>query len=379
MGNITLKLTATGLGNCAQAADSMVLSINNAPQANAGNDSTTCEGVPYTVSGASVGFANSYHWSAPGAGILVNSTTLTPTYIPAPGQIGLVTLTLTATGSDGCPTATDQMELIIVPAAVVSAGIDASICQGSSYSIIDASLQYASSPHWTADPPTAGSFDYPDTLNPIFTPVSGFTGSFVLILTANGNAPCATATDQLQLMVVPSATVSAGNNDTICETAVSYNLAEATVENSSSVLWTTSGTGTFSNIFALRPIYTFSQADISTGKVTLTVTAHGIAPCGNAADSMVLVIHRTPLANAGPDVDICATSGSYTVENATASRYHDILWTTTGTGTLTGETTFSPTYNIGLGETGMVKLTMRANPAPGSYCQPALDSPVHQH
>jgi len=48
------------------------------------------------------------------------------------------------------------------------------------------------------------------------------------------------------------------------------------------MLWTTSGTGFFNDPNLLHPVYTSSAADILAGSVTLTITAYGNLPCGNA-------------------------------------------------------------------------------------------------
>ncbi|MBK7175135.1 MAG: hypothetical protein IPH84_18380 [Bacteroidales bacterium] len=69
------------------------------------------------------------------------------------------------------------------------------------------------------------------------------------------------------------ATVNAGADATICESAGNYSLAGAAVANATSLLWTTSGTGYFNNATTLNPVYTPSVADITAGLVTLTLTA----------------------------------------------------------------------------------------------------------
>ena len=51
-----------------------------------------------------------------------------------------------------------------------------------------------------------------------------------------------------------------------------------------SVQWSSSGTGTFSNLSILEPTYFPSQEDIINGSVTLTLTAKAAAPCSVADD-----------------------------------------------------------------------------------------------
>ncbi|MBK7175133.1 MAG: hypothetical protein IPH84_18370 [Bacteroidales bacterium] len=130
-------------------------------------------------------------------------------------------------------------------------------------------------------------------------------GSVTLTITASSAAPCSDATDAMVLNINRQATVNAGADATICETAGSYTLAGAVVAHATTLLWTTSGTGYFNNATNLNPVYTPSAADIAAGTVTLTLTANSAAPCVSASDAMVLNINRQAVVNAGADATIC--------------------------------------------------------------------------
>ncbi|MBK7175139.1 MAG: hypothetical protein IPH84_18400 [Bacteroidales bacterium] len=117
------------------------------------------------------------------------------------------------------------------------------------------------------------------------------------------------------LNINSQATVNAGADATICESAGNYTLAGAAVANATSLLWTTSGTGTFNNATTLNPVYTPSADDIAAGTVTLTITASSAAPCVSASDVMVLNISHQAVVNAGADATICEGS-AYTVSGA---------------------------------------------------------------
>jgi subtilisin-like proprotein convertase family protein/nitrous oxidase accessory protein NosD len=95
-----------------------------------------------------------------------------------------------------------------------------------------------------------------------------------------GNSGCA----QVTVTVQPTPTASAGGPYSgIGTTPVPVS---GTASNYSTLLWTSSGTGTFANAAALSTTYTPSPADVSGGSVTLTLTANAVAPCGVAASSM---------------------------------------------------------------------------------------------
>jgi uncharacterized protein (TIGR02145 family) len=138
------------------------------------------------------------------------------------------------------------------------------------------------------------------------------------------------------------ATVNAGNDFTICEN--NFHSLNGQAENYSSLLWTTSGTGNFSNNAILNPTYTPSPDDIAEGEVMLTLIAEALSPCVPAtSDDLMLTIQQLPIAFAGEDITICETqlnvSLEGTVQNATS-----LLWTTSGDGFFIGETTAAPYY-----------------------------------
>ena len=80
------------------------------------------------------------------------------------------------------------------------------------------------------------------------------------------------------------ATASAGN-DTTYANAVTQIQLNGTASNYSSLLWTTSGTGTFSTSITLSSLYFPSQADKTAGNITLTLTASAQSPCTASATS----------------------------------------------------------------------------------------------
>jgi hypothetical protein len=225
--------------------------------------------------------AISYQWTTSGTGAFIDSSLLHPVYTPSPADIatGLVTLTVVAYSDEPCPVATDSMVLNISRQALVSAGTDADICETDSYTISTSSSQYATYLLWTTL--GTGSFSSNTTLNPVYTPSQNDIddGWVNLVLTANSAQPCASVSDTMRLNISPQANnVFAGADATICETAT-YTLNDATALNAASVLWTTSGTGTFNNPALLHPTYSPSPADIITGNVILTLTATSAPPC----------------------------------------------------------------------------------------------------
>ncbi len=214
------------------------------------------------------------------------------------------------------------MVLTISGQATANAGVDATICEGSTYTMI-ATATNAAGILWTTS--GTGTFNDATIEDAVYTPSAAdiLNGSVTLTMTVTSASPCINAIDQMVLSINPQATVSAGADATICETGT-YTLNAATATNATSLLWTSTGTGTFDDATILNAEYTPSVADITAGTVTLTLTAQSAAPCVEASDAMVLTISEQSTANAGIDATICEGS-TYTMI-ATATNAASITW-----------------------------------------------------
>ena len=108
------------------------------------------------------------------------------------------------------------------------------------------------------------------------------------------------------------------------------------------LLWSTLGTGTFSNDTISNPIYTPSAADKAAGSVKLKLTVTGIS--STAVDSIIVTITPLPTVDAG-DATAAVCSGNNLSLNGTATN-GTAVWSTTGTGSFGNAnsltTTFSP-------------------------------------
>jgi hypothetical protein len=135
-------------------------------------------------------------------------------------------------------------------------------------------------------------------------------------------------------------TVNTGGNATVCAGS-SYQL-NGMAFSYDSLLWTTSGSGVFSDPKILNPLYSPSPADITAGSVNLTLTAYS-ALTHDTANSMTLLIVAPPVANAGGAQDICAGS-TYTASSSSASNYATLAWATNGTGSFDDATALHPVY-----------------------------------
>ncbi len=145
-------------------------------------------------------------------------------------------------------------------------------------------------------------------------------------------------------------TADAGTTLSTCSNAGAVNITTGSSStNNSGVQWTSSGTGTWTNDNSLTLAeYTPSGADITAGSVTLTLTAFGNSPCGNATDTKTLTINPAP---AVTPATICqGSSGSLTATAACPNGSATASGNNTNTFQLTNT---SPVHNITLPVSGV--------------------------
>lgn len=121
-------------------------------------------------------------------------------------------------------------------------------------------------------------------------------GNYAVTVTNAGGSD----SDDINVFFTPQPIVDAGTDAMICENE-SY-LLSGTAQNYESILWSTTGDGTFDDPSQLGAAYTPGSVDITNGLVTLTLTATAVPPCTvDMSDDMILEINLLPLANAGED------------------------------------------------------------------------------
>lgn len=133
---------------------------------------------------------------------------------------------------------------------------------------------------------------------------------------------------------------SAGEDITICADQNAQLAGNAI--NYTSILWETSGTGTFNDATLLNAVYTPGAEDISAGSVVLSLTANNPS-IGDSTDYVTLTLAAIPVVNAGNASNICDGDTYATVE-ATAENYTELFWTSTGTGTFNDANALNTRY-----------------------------------
>ena len=338
---------------------------------------TICQGSTVTFTDISTGTTGSttYSWDfGPGASP-ATAVTAGP-HVVTYSTSGLKTVSLSITdGTTDTETKTNYITVNPTPYGVAKTKI---ICSGSA---VNQAI--------TTNPELAGTtFTYPapavtggitggtaritgsaaDITDILENPAATFQTATYTITPANVDG-CAGPTFAIVITVNKQAIANAGPDASMC--AISdYTITGSTALYATSILWTSSGTGTFSNPSILHPDYSPGAADIIAGSVTLTMTLTSATGCFSAQDAMVLTINKQAIANAGPDATMCATA-TYPLNNATAINYMTLIWTTSGTGTFSNSTILHPVYTPSQADITLGHVTLTLRLTSGAGCSSA--------
>jgi hypothetical protein len=386
-GSYVFKLVVTD-NEGLTASDSVTITVQAKPVADAGADATVTTGTAVLLNGGGSsdpdGSIASYAWaqtSGPAA-TLGNATTAHPSFTPA--TAGSYVFKLTVTDNSGL-TATDSVTITAHTAPVANAGADfgvkvgtAAQLNGSASSDADGTI---SSYLWTQTAGASVTLTGGTTAKPTFTPTAIGTYSFTLKVTDNDNL---TSTDSVTVSAYAAPVANAGADQSVTTPATvtldgsGSTDADGTI---SSFAWVqTSGPSvSLSNPSVAKP--SFSATVSGTYVFTLTVTDNDGHT--SASDSVTITARTAPVANAGADAK--AFTGAVVTLDGSASTDADgsissYAWTKTSgpsvtlTGASSAKASFTPTTagsyvftltvtdNSGLTASDSVTITVQAKP-----------------
>jgi hypothetical protein len=164
-------------------------------------------------------------------------------------------------------------------------------------------------------------------------------------------------------------TAIAGAAFATCSTSGAINITTgSSAANQTSVTWTSTGSGTFTNANSLTLCtYNPSAADITAGTVTFTLTAFGNAPCANTTATKIMTISRAMTAAAGTAITACSSVGAINITTGSSATNHTtVTWTSSGTGTFANANSLTTcTYTPSAADitAGSVTITLTATNA----------------
>lgn len=149
----------------------------------------------------------------------------------------------------------------------------------------------------------------------------------------------------------------AGSDTAICFNA-EISITQANATGFSSVAWSTSGDGSFSNPQSLQTVYTPGPSDFWQGYTYLYLT--GINPGDSATDSMKITFHDEPLVNLVADTTLFVET-SFSLGELNITGYNHIKWFTSGDGAFNFDTLVSPVYTPGPEDFALQEVTLTCN------------------
>ena len=305
-GEVELCITGTSCDQGSNITDCLILSIQKLPTVEAGPDQTITEGETALLN-ANADNYSSILWSTSGDGYFYDYSVLITVYFPGPLDIqnGIVILTLTAVSIPPCilyesDELTLYIESLFIP--ILDLGPDETVCEDTDCIAPDAYLNFFwldwnFGEMWLGDGTVWGSAPYDCPWAACYYPgPEDIENGFVeccLELLCNENGFYGWVSDCKTFYFQYLPIVDAGEDFTICE-GENYQLS-GNAENYTSLLWQTSGDGTFDDDSILNTFYNPGESDITNGFTELTLIAGPIEPCViYSSDSMLLFIDNVP-------------------------------------------------------------------------------------
>jgi gliding motility-associated-like protein len=379
---LTFTWATTGFAAACNVSDTVNIRILPAPIVSVVSPNTVCGSNGYfSVSINGSGFGNAGTWSTSGSGTFSTSgANLSTSYIdyyrPSAADItaGSVTLSFTGTGTSPCSAVRTSKTIRIDPPITAEAGATQTLCDditsinlNGQIFVNGVSTTSGVGFTWTRVSTVTGSYPVPDptsnssSLNVLFTPSAADknSGGVKLILTPNSLGTCTSPrpdTVTYLFQKAPTASIFGGNFAVCSDTAFAE--LTGTFTGAAGLIWTTTGTGSFSpDQFATTIRYIPSANDKLFGTVRfgLLTNGSGLCPVKGSASQAVVTIVGKPILSAGPDLTICGnnTAISLTGANMTTTGAYvpsTIVWSTSNSvapiGTFTNGNTI-PNNGVG--------------------------------
>jgi len=369
--NVTYVFTYS-TPNCSGIPFNLVITVNPQDSVTSPSRGTACTGTPqdYVIT-ASIP-SSTFLWSRAAVANISNAAVTNQ-------SSGTITESLNNTSfdavsveyditpiSNGCPGTVFKYIAVVnpqLPIGVVNS--NSPICVGSAIRLSTAPVSKATY-LWT------GPNGYTSTQqNPVINNATAANaGAYTLVFTVKG---CVSVPVSVQVKVDPPPVVNAGNDTSVCVSTPFITLAGNVSGGTTTGIWSTAGSGTFSpSANVLNARYIPSAADTTAGSVKLTLTSTSKDNCVVQSSTITLTFSKQPAVVPGSNQQVCSQTKAVQL-NGQVTIAGGGTWTTSGDGTFTPSATqLNATYVPGPNDPvkGFVELTLSAN-NPGVCFTPA--------
>ena len=332
VGKVTLTLTSTNNGICSAVSDTVTFYFTPSPTLTAGSDVTVCgDADSVKILAKTNGVVTAIRWTTDGTGTFGNNTALATVYRPSikDKDRNSVKLTVTSTAQGNCNSIDDNFNLIFSPKSSVNAGDDLNFCTANTSVQLSAT---GSAGTWTST--TGGQFTpSANVADAKYTPSAAdiLAQKVILTYTSNVVGPCVAVSDKTTISIIESPKINLVANAICADQNVSLN---PTVDNSSSVKWTSTGSGTFlPNDITPLATYKPSQSEINAGSTTISLKANN-NKCSSASKTIVVQVNPKYEVSAGGDQTFCSDIASIQLAGSRSGTF-PVKWTSTGSGKFT--------------------------------------------
>ena len=332
-----------GAGTCPSIMDTIDITILNTPRAILIGDTTICAGDQVNLLTETFGLIDTF--SSTFSTSLVNYPNTPPTLI---GGVLMDTIIYgTRLINNACPADLTQVIVTIKEVGTIALNLsDTTICEGNTLAL-DAGLSNPANYdiQWQVVG-NIGVFDADDIATPVYTPNTGLATTAridTLILTViDASNICNVGADTLLVTVVPSATLEALSDTTICEGEV-LNLS-ATVNGAATFFWA-SNNGTFADSTMQQTTYTHAPVNGGNGLDLLTANiSFANGTCTNVQQTMRVIVIGQLMVDAGRDTTIC-TGSTLQLDGALSFGIESAEWLVlNNTGTVDDSTRLNAVY-----------------------------------
>ncbi|MEI6062837.1 MAG: hypothetical protein WCR72_19190, partial [Bacteroidota bacterium] len=305
-----------------------------------------------------------YNWFVPGGTITagLGSASITVTW-NTPGIHGV---TVTYTDAKGCTGTSNAYSVTVneLPQPVITGSV--THCEsvpGNVYSTTAGMTNY----NWSISP--GGTISSGQGTNTILVKWNAQGANTLSVTYTDVNACAAPVPGLLAVDVHPYPVSNAGIDDYICSDVPNFkfNTSSGLYYNLANIHWSfygvsyTSG-GSLDDVTLLHPTFTPAGTDLTQVNrvVVFVLTLEGTGSCAGmyARDTVLLRIDPIPVANAGPNGEICGQR-PYQLNASTALYQSSIVWSTNGDGAFNNKFIPNPSYTPGPLDVGnIVQLTM---------------------
>jgi len=353
-GTVVLTLSSTGNDNCIAVSDNVILSMTNGIISNAGVNQEVCISASQTQLQGIIS-----NGSATGAWVTLGSGTFSPnaSALNAIYEFSLadlasenITLVLSSTNNGTCPVARDTINISFGQSAFAYAGNDQNICATDTQIQLNGLVTGgASTGIWQSN--GNGSFT-PDftNLSASYTLSSSdiSNGEVYLILTSTDNGTCLSGVDTLVYTINAPSVVNVGGDLFTCANELSIPIAGSVGGASTTGVWSSLGSGTFSpDNTSLLTSYLASPSDSLLGSLSIVLSSTETGSCPIDKDTLVISIHQPPTAFAGINQNICSSTEEITLYGNIGGGATSSYWIVAGSGGFsTSPDSLIVTYNI---------------------------------